>query len=95
LAQDVLYNALLCRANEDLCALPVTLRQPTGGIDNWLSQMRLNFNTRSGMKPLVFLGLRSRVWHADPRQYCFNLPAFVWWCAYEEASTAFDPRALA
>jgi glycogen debranching enzyme len=46
LAQDVLFNAILFRANEDLRALAVGLGQPTGEIDGWLSQMRLNFNTR-------------------------------------------------
>jgi hypothetical protein len=46
LVQDVLFNAILFRADEDLRALAVSIGQPTGEIDNWLSQMQLNFNTR-------------------------------------------------
>ena len=45
LVQDVLFNAVLFRADEDLLALAVSIGQPTGEIDNWLSQMRSNFNT--------------------------------------------------
>jgi glycogen debranching enzyme len=46
LAQDILFNAILCRADEDLRALAVELRQPTEEIDGWLQRMQLNFNSR-------------------------------------------------
>jgi len=46
LAQDILFNAILFRADEDLRALAVDLDQPTGEIDGWLSRMQLNFNSR-------------------------------------------------
>jgi hypothetical protein len=46
LVQDILFNAILHRADEDLRALAVELGQPTGEIDNWLSLMRMNFNPR-------------------------------------------------
>jgi glycogen debranching enzyme len=46
LAQDVLFNAILFRADEDLRALAVELGQPTDEIDHWLSRMQSNFNTR-------------------------------------------------
>ena len=44
LVQDVLFNAILFRADEDLRALAVSLGQPTDEIDSWLSHMLLNFN---------------------------------------------------
>jgi glycogen debranching enzyme len=46
LAQDVLFNAILFRADEDLHELAVDLGQPTGEIDTWLDRVRLNFNNR-------------------------------------------------
>ena len=46
LVQDVLFNAILFRADEDLRALAAGLGQPTGEIDGWLSSMRLNFDGR-------------------------------------------------
>jgi hypothetical protein len=46
LVQDILFNAILFRADEDLRALAVSLSQPTNEIDRWLSQMGSNFNTR-------------------------------------------------
>lgn len=46
LAQDVLFNAILFRADEDLRALAISLGQPTDDIDGWLNNMRLNFNAR-------------------------------------------------
>ena len=46
LVQDILFNAILFRADEDLHALAVSLDQPTDEIDGWLSRMRLNFNAR-------------------------------------------------
>jgi glycogen debranching enzyme len=53
LVQDVLFNAILFRANEDLRALAVSLDQPTGEIDGWLDQMRSNFNNRFWDEELV------------------------------------------
>jgi hypothetical protein len=46
LAQDILFNAILFRADEDLRALAVGLGQPTQEIDGWLHRVRQNFNTR-------------------------------------------------
>jgi glycogen debranching enzyme len=46
LAQDILFNAILFRADEDLHALAMSLGQPTDEINVWLSRMQLNFNTR-------------------------------------------------
>ncbi len=45
-AQDVLFNAILSRADEDLRELAMGLGQPTDEIDGWLNQMRRNFNDR-------------------------------------------------
>lgn len=46
LAQDILFNAILFRADEDLRALAVSLGEPTNEIDDWLSRMQLSFNDR-------------------------------------------------
>jgi glycogen debranching enzyme len=46
LAQDILFNAILFRADEDLRALAISLGQPTDEIDDWLNRMQTNFNTR-------------------------------------------------
>jgi glycogen debranching enzyme len=46
LVQDVLFNAILFRADEDLRALAVSLDEPTDEIDGWISHMQLNFNVR-------------------------------------------------
>ena len=46
LVQDVLFNSIVCRADEDLRALAIELGEPTGEIDGWLAQMRANFNMR-------------------------------------------------
>lgn len=46
LVQDVLFNAILHRADEDLRALAVLLGEPTDAIDGWLGKMREGFNAR-------------------------------------------------
>ena len=46
LAQDVLFNAILFRGDEDLRALAVELGQPTEEIDGWTNSIRKNFNDR-------------------------------------------------
>lgn len=46
LVQDVLFNSILYRANEDLRGLAVELNEPTDEIDGWLHQMRAHFNAR-------------------------------------------------
>src|SRR5215211_5116756 len=46
LAQDILFNAILFRADEDLRALALDLDQRTDEINGWLNRMRLNFNPR-------------------------------------------------
>jgi glycogen debranching enzyme len=46
LVQDVLFNSILFRADEDLRDLAVTLDQPTDEIDGWISRVQLNFNAR-------------------------------------------------
>lgn len=46
LAQDILFNAILYRADEDLRALAVGLSEPTDEIDSWLKSVQMNFNTR-------------------------------------------------
>jgi hypothetical protein len=46
LAQDILFNAILFRADEDLHALAVGLQQPTDEIDGWLQKVRMNFDAR-------------------------------------------------
>jgi len=44
LVQDVLFNAILYRADEDLRALALELNEPTAEIDGWLERMRANFD---------------------------------------------------
>lgn len=44
LAQDVLFNAILFRAAEDVRALALSLGQPTDEIDDWLGRVQMNFN---------------------------------------------------
>jgi glycogen debranching enzyme len=46
LVQDILFNAILFRADADLRGLAMSLNRPTGEIDQWLSDVRGNFNTR-------------------------------------------------
>jgi len=46
LAQDILFNAILFRADEDLHTLAVSLQQPTDEIDGWLQKVRMNFDAR-------------------------------------------------
>ncbi|HSL42401.1 MAG TPA: trehalase family glycosidase [Anaerolineales bacterium] len=46
LAQDILFNAILYRADEDLRALAVELGQPADEIDGWLKNVQLNFGQR-------------------------------------------------
>ena len=45
-AQDILFNAILVRADEDLRALAMDLGQPTVEIDNWLNRVRQHFDDR-------------------------------------------------
>jgi hypothetical protein len=46
LAQDILFNAILFRANEDLRALALNLGESTDEIDLWLRRVRSNFDAR-------------------------------------------------
>ena len=46
LVQDVLFNAILFRADEDLRALAVEFDKPTDELDSWINKVQLNFNTR-------------------------------------------------
>jgi len=46
LVQDVLFNSILYRADEDLRALALELNEPTVEIDGWLERMRANFDAR-------------------------------------------------
>ncbi len=46
LAQDILFNAILFRADEDLRALAIALREPTDEIDDWRRRIQMNFNAR-------------------------------------------------
>lgn len=46
LVQDILFNAILYRANEDLRKLAAGLGQPTEEIDGWLKRMQQNYNER-------------------------------------------------
>jgi glycogen debranching enzyme len=46
LVQDILFNSILFRADEDLRALAVGLGQRADEIDGWLRNMHLNFNSR-------------------------------------------------
>jgi neutral trehalase len=46
LAQDILFNAILYRADEDLRTLAMSLGESTTEIDSWLSRMQLHFNDR-------------------------------------------------
>lgn len=46
LAQDVLFNAILFRADEDLRALAANLGEPTDEIESWMNRVRQNFTTR-------------------------------------------------
>ncbi len=44
LVQDVLFNAILYRADEDLFALARELGEPTGEIEGWMARVRANFD---------------------------------------------------
>jgi glycogen debranching enzyme len=55
LAQDILFNAILFRADEDLRALAMSLGEPTDEIDDYINRMKLNFN--------------AHFWHEDVRLY--------------------------
>jgi glycogen debranching enzyme len=46
LVQDILFNAILFRADEDLRALAASLGEVTDEIDGWLSHLQSNFNAR-------------------------------------------------
>jgi glycogen debranching enzyme len=46
LAQDILFNAILFRADEDLRALAIELGESSEEIDGWLARVRLSFNSR-------------------------------------------------
>lgn len=46
LAQDILFNAILYRADEDLRALAVSLGESTTELDDWLSRVQSSFNAR-------------------------------------------------
>jgi hypothetical protein len=46
LAQDVLFNAILFRADEDLRALAVEIGRSTAEVDSWINGMQKNFNAR-------------------------------------------------
>ena len=46
LVQDILFNAILYRANEDLRKLAAGLGQPTEEIDGWLKRMQQSYNER-------------------------------------------------
>ena len=55
LAQDILFNSILFRADEDLRALAVSLGEPTTEIDGWISRVQSNFD--------------ARFWHEGPGLY--------------------------
>jgi Trehalase len=46
LVQDILFNSILYRADEDLGALARELGEPTDEIDGWMDRVRANFNAR-------------------------------------------------
>jgi len=46
LVQDVLFNSILYRADDDLRALAVELGEPTGEIDHWQRSLRERFDAR-------------------------------------------------
>lgn len=46
LVQDILFNAILFRADEDLRDLAARLHEPTDEIDGWLGRMRQHFQAR-------------------------------------------------
>lgn len=46
LVQDILFNAILLRGDEDLRGMAEDLGQPTEEIDGWIGQLRMNFNRR-------------------------------------------------
>ena len=46
LVQDLLFNSILYRADEDLRALAEELGEPTAEIDGWLEKMRASFDAR-------------------------------------------------
>jgi glycogen debranching enzyme len=46
LAQDILFNSILYRADEDLRALAAELGEGTEELDGWISQVRSSFNSR-------------------------------------------------
>ena len=46
LVQDVLFNSILQRADEDLLALALELGEPAGEIEGWMARVRASFNER-------------------------------------------------
>jgi len=46
LVQDILFNSILYRADDDLRALALEITQPSDEIDSWLKKMRANFDAR-------------------------------------------------
>jgi glycogen debranching enzyme len=44
LVQDILFNAILFRADEDLRALALDINHPTHEIDDWLNRVRISFD---------------------------------------------------
>lgn len=46
LVQDILFNSILYRADDDLRALALEINEPTAEIDSWLDKMRANFEAR-------------------------------------------------
>jgi glycogen debranching enzyme len=46
LAQDVLFNAILFRADEDLRELAIHIGEPTDELDAWLNRVRASFDER-------------------------------------------------
>ncbi len=51
LVQDVLFNAILYRADEDLRALAIEIGEPAEEMDNWLTRMREGFQARFWDEP--------------------------------------------
>jgi neutral trehalase len=46
LVQDVLFNSILQRADEDLHVLALELGEPAGEIEGWMARVRANFGPR-------------------------------------------------
>jgi hypothetical protein len=92
LVQDVLFNSILHRADEDLHALAKELGQPTDEIDGWMSNLRTNFNRRfwDDVQGLYFDYDRRKGAYIKVNAAATFLPLFAGLASPEQAKRLID-----